>query len=448
MMRSETKTFHYPNGEIQRVQLVQWEDWQQLEFLHPVPTTSAFERFCHIYRRFLVPGCPWVFGQMVLFRLPQTVALPECPVRPHGAITADKLTAAALILKTGLRIVCGKPVFLTDAAEQLWQQLNAQGCVQLVRGKLPFTKIIPVADTTGFLTECAEEAALKVNAGFFIMDSFDCATEFDQVGTPFGLCVKRGEVLSPPLYEREALLVRQDRSVRVETPRLEQLEVEIDGRRYIPGGNAVIYTRPQYKKTPADGMVKLVIVGRTVVAVKPGGSVPVPASGFVLGLKEGGAHCPGAAVRYYGMEDVLFGIQVGNSILKNGKKTGSFLSRFYNIRKLEPVPFPPSLYPMDFEKARAARIALGADAEGRPMLLWAEGAGKLRYVPGQDSCGASLAELGELCAAVGMYNAVNLDGGGSAQILLKNRRALRISDRNSADNSEAERPVPMGLLVR
>ena len=31
MMRAEIKTFHYPNGEIQRVQLVRWEDWQQLD---------------------------------------------------------------------------------------------------------------------------------------------------------------------------------------------------------------------------------------------------------------------------------------------------------------------------------------------------------------------------------------------------------------------------------
>ena len=47
-----------------------------------------------------------------------------------------------------------------------------------------------------------------------------------------------------------------------------------------------------------------------------------------------------------------------------------------------------------------------------------------------------------------MVDAVNLDGGGSAQILVDNRRSLMISDRNAPDASEAERPVPMGLIVR
>ena len=134
--------------------------------------------------------------------------------------------------------------------------------------------------------------------------------------------------------------------------------------------------------------------------------------------------------------------------LKEGVPTEKFLSSFYNIRKLDPVPFPPSLYPMDFDRARAARIALGSNAEGKPMILWAEGAAKFGYVPGQGSCGASLSEMSRLCAQMGMVNAVNLDGGGSAQILLHNRRSLEISDRNRVDHSEAERPVPLALMVR
>jgi hypothetical protein len=175
--------------------------------------------------------------------------------------------------------------------------------------------------------------------------------------------------------------------------------------------------------------------------------VDIPASGFVLCV---GADCgakPGDTVTYRGLEDIRFGLQVGNSIVRDGVPTGQFLSRFYNIRKLEKIPFPPSLYPMDFENARAARMALGADAQGRPLLLWAEGANKLGHVPGQDSCGASLADMARVCCALGMTEAVNLDGGGSAQILLHNRREMHISDRQ-ADGSDAERPVPLGLIVR
>jgi exopolysaccharide biosynthesis protein len=81
------------------------------------------------------------------------------------------------------------------------------------------------------------------------------------------------------------------------------------------------------------------------------------------------------------------------------------------------------------------------------MILWAEGAGKIGYVAGKDSRGASLSDMAELCAEMGMADAVNLDGGGSAQILLDNRRSLMISDRNT-DFTESERPVPMGLIIR
>jgi exopolysaccharide biosynthesis protein len=103
---------------------------------------------------------------------------------------------------------------------------------------------------------------------------------------------------------------------------------------------------------------------------------------------------------------------------------------------------------MNFDKSRAARIALGADSEGKPILLWAEGAAKSGYIPGQGSCGASLKELAELCNLAGMKHAVNLDGGGSAQILLKNQRALQISDRDPQSFAEQERPVPLGLIIK
>ena len=188
------------------------------------------------------------------------------------------------------------------------------------------------------------------------------------------------------------------------------------------------------------------IIGRIVAAVYHG-SAPIPCSGFVLCPLGECTPKPGDAVTYVGLEDVVFGIQVGNSILRDGIKTEKFLSRFFNIKGLQRIAFPPCLYPLDFQNARAARIALGADAAGKPMLLWAEGAAKLGHVPGQDSQGASLSDMADLCARVGMVNAINLDGGGSAQLLLKNQRSLQISDRNT-DFTQSQRPVPLGLILK
>lgn len=446
-MDTQIKTYPYPNGELQRVQVVRLEDWSSLEFLEPPASPRALDRFSGIYRDFLVPAAPWLFGSMILFRLPADLPGDFPFETGKFGTVADPLTAAAAALRSSVKIVSGKPVFRSDKVRAFWQALEQRDCLRIVSGKLPITTIIPLGDLSGYLTEAEPDAALKVNASFFIMDRFDCATVYDHVGAPFGLHVKDGLVLRPPLYHREALLVLQDGSVSVQNLDVRMLDIEIRGQTLTHGKNARIYTRPQAFRSPPGKKQTLVIIGNRIAAVGAG-SLPVPASGFVLCPDVPIAAAAGDTVVYHGLEDVQFGIQVGNSILRDGIPTLEFRSRFYNIRHLQPVPYPPSLYPMDFSRARAARIALGAGTNGKPVLLWAEGAAKFGYVPGKGSCGASLSEIAAICADVGMVNAVNLDGGGSAQILLGNRRALEISDRNAGDHTEAERPVPLALLVR
>lgn len=439
-MESQVKTFTYPNGEIQRAQAVRLESWEALDFLKLSYEDPAFEGFCNIYRRFLVPKCPWLFGNMILFRLPHAVELPK-ESEKYGRVT-DELTAAAMLLKKGVKIRRGKPKFSDEAAKSLYLELEKQGCLQIVSGKLPITTVIPVGSLPGFLSNAEKDARLKINAHFFIMDRFDCATVFDHIGTPIGLCVKDGMVTNPPLYGREALLVKKDGSITVDPLDITDLTIEIGGKVH----TGRIYTRPKRRKTPSDRRRKLTIVGDKVVAVKEQGSAVIPASGFVLSVDESDAK-PGDAVVYRGLEDVTFGLQIGNSILRNGVKTEEFISKFYNIRALQPIPYPPSLYPVVMDKVRAARTAIGADQEGRPMLLWAEGRGKCEYIPGQDSCGATLNELAAICADMGMHTAVNMDGGGSAQILLNDQRSLLICDRHP-DRTEAERAIPIALIVK
>ena len=106
--------------------------------------------------------------------------------------------------------------------------------------------------------------------------------------------------------------------------------------------------------------------------------------------------------------------------------------------------FPPSVYPLDWEKGRAARLGLGS-RDRKPLIVWVEGAKKHSYRRGVDSCGASLAEFAQICVELGVENFVSLDGGGSAQICIDNGRLLRLSDRYPHSGKDAERPVPFGL---
>ena len=446
-MKSEVKVYERANGEILRVQYVQLEDWAKLDFLYPKSNDNALDCFRDIYQNYLVPVCPWVFENMIMFHLPKDVKF-EIPfhTKQYGTVK-DRLTAASVLLQKGVRIVGGKPFFLNRQAKLLWQELESKDCIRIVKGKRPTTKVIPIGAFVGYLSESEKDAALKVNANFFIMDPFDCATIYDQVGMPFGLCVKDGVVQNPPLFRREALLVDENGQVDVKEMDIRQLTIEINGKTYIHGKNATIYTRPESAKTPRVQGEKVVIIGRNVVAVKEKGKAFVPAAGFVLCPYEKSDIPVGAQVTYHGLENISFGIQVGNSVIRAGVKTERFISKFYNIRHLERVAYPPCLYPMDFANGRAARIALGSDREGKPMLFWAEGASKIGYAKGEDSTGASLTEMAEIAEDLEMVWAVNLDGGGSAQILLQNQRFLRISDRNKCDNSDAERLVPLGLIV-
>ena len=90
-MESQIKTYTYPNGDIQRIQVVRPENWDALNFLEFSGSERTLGRFSGIYRDFLVPAAPWLFGNMVLFRLPEDVEI------PMGHYADREIAAAALL---------------------------------------------------------------------------------------------------------------------------------------------------------------------------------------------------------------------------------------------------------------------------------------------------------------------------------------------------------------
>lgn len=445
MIESDILTFNYPNGECQRVQKLVFNNWSQLEFLFPSYSEESFEHLCALYENYIIPKCPWIFGKLILFRIPDDMSVPfPFETERYGAVS-DKLISAAIALRQSVLIIGGRPVFRTKAVREFWSALEKNNCVRVICGYLPNTTVLPVGNWSGFLSECEPDAAVKTNSSFFIMDRFDCASVYDSIGSTIGLLIKDGLVISPPMYMREALIVKKNGRCNIEVPKLTDLTIEINSSP-INNDSSRIYFRPSCRITPRHKGKDIVIIGSKVTAIHNGGNTFVPSSGFVVSVN-GTDAAPGDKVVYRGYEDVSFGIQGGNSAVIEGKKTECFKSPFYNIKRLWSTSYPPSLYPLDYCNDRAPRMAIGCDYTGRPVLVWAEGAGKLSYTPGVDSCGASLSEMADICQNIGLKNALNLDGGGSAQILINNRRSLLISDRNP-DDSEAERAVPVGLMIR
>lgn len=445
-IEQSVKTYTFEDGEIQRVQLAKLPPGFSPDFFHTSFSPDAFNGIIDVLDKFQISRYPFLFGTMVFFHIPEGVEVPAFEgAHNYGKVSDPNIKASVLFKK---RFRNGRFVPANDAEQQFVDKLKAAGTFRVLRGKRSKVVPMPFSEHFDYMSSTEADAKLKVNSNFFIMDSFDCATVYDSVGTPIGLCVKDGRVINPPLYEREAVIVREN-STSVEMPRLTDCTFDIGGKEFIPGINCTVFERPARKITKRCKGTDIVIIGTQVKAVKKGGGTEIPCVGFVLhsDMPEAQSITPETEVIIKGFEDVLFAVQCGNSIMRNGVPAGHFISKYYNIRKLFGVPYPPCFYPLDYDNSRAARIAIGANKCGSICILWAEGAAKIGHEKGKDSRGASLSDMELFCRDFDIVNAINLDGGGSAQLLLKNRRSLMISDRKN-DGSENERAIPLGLIVR
>ena len=442
-IQSEIKIYDFGNGDKLRVQSALLPGWTSLDHVKPLPNPGAFDQVCELYEKFILPKAPYLFGTLIFFSLPEDMDMPF-PFDSGKGEVSGRLEAASIALQRCIK--GGK--FLPGEKEQAFiEKLRERGLFRIIKGIRPLhAKILPISPEMGLLSSIKDDHDMVCNSSFFTMDMFDIGSPYDYIGRPIGLCVKNGVCTYPPLFEREALLVRKDGKIKIEKPKLSDMSFVINGKEYTPGKNAELFERPKKRKAKRKGY-SIAIAGNKVIAVCKDRKMIIPSAGFILKTNEYIA--PGTEVVYKGFEDVLFGIQVGNSIIKDGVPTEGFISYFSNIRNPFKLPIPPSLYPLDFEKARAPRMAIGNNKDGDPVIVWAEGPGKFDDLSkkGDWSCGASLSEMALICRDLGLINAVNLDGGGSAQMIIHGKRSLLISDRHKEDNSEYERSIPIGLSI-
>ncbi len=443
-MRSELHHFTLSKGEHLNVQAVYPEHFSDFRFLCPPFDPQAFHKLCDLYRDFVVPKYSFAFGTLVHFYIPEEIDLPYSSYDKTYGTIFDRTVLCNILFHKYIHLRNDRLFFDDPQVESLFRTLQERQCLRISKGKRHSLSFLPVAKSIGFLGGCKHASRLKVNANFFLMDLFDLGSIYDQLGTPFGLCVGEGKILQPPLFDREVFLVKGGQT-SIGAVSLKQLTVIIDGISYRNGKNAVFLVRPEQRRSPFGGY-DLVVVNERVVACKEGGNCEIPSSGFVIHLNSKiGISDP--IVTYQGLEDISFAIQVGNSAIREGKPTDRFISPFYRLTEFWKASYPPSMYPHNYQADRAPRIVLGADKDEHPMLLWLEGAAKFGHDPQNDSVGASLSETAEICRKLGMYNGIHLDGGGSAQILLEDHRELMISDRHKEDLAENERAIPMALYI-
>ncbi|MDY0290275.1 MAG: phosphodiester glycosidase family protein [Sphaerochaeta sp.] len=438
----------HPNGELQRYQVIEGFDWDKVDFISPGFDKKSISEIARLYNINILPKNPSLYGLIAFFHVPED--LPVDVPREHKDGRSFVANVAASIYlneqaEQGKIRWNGSFVVEDEKASAIITLLEGEGLIETVKGERDDVWFIPIHAKMGFLSQ-QEQAPVLVNSHFFLMDPTDIDSPYCQLGTPYGLALKDGVILLPPLNHRPVLLVDKQGKTLVKQRELTSLAVEIDGVEYVHNKNSVFHFRPEQRQTPNHTGTDIIITEDKVVAIRKGGGTTIPMAGFVISV-ENTLDITDTQVTYHGLEAYSFGVQVGPSMMEEHKMIGSLNCPFYDKKKDE-VPFPSTVYPLPFETARAARIAVGANKEGEAVLIWGEGAGKLRYKPKQDSTGCSLLELAQFCALQEYENILNLDGGGSAQILWEGVRHMQISDRYDPSDLEAERPVPSALRIR
>lgn len=445
-MESRTGMLTHTDGEVQRYELLEGFSWNCLRYRYMHTSAESVGALVRLYTANIIVKNPGLYGTMVFSHVPKGMNVPFERETEAGYFYDDQALTRyhfETMVKSGEINTDGEHLFCHDSEVQnFFSILQKGGLLHIIEGKRSDITYVPICDTFGFLSqETAEHTA--VNSHFFLMDPTDIDSPYDALGTPYGFAVEDGEILQPPLFKREALIVNSQDRAYIGYPGLGETTLHIDGREYHDREDGVtIYTRPEYRITPKEPGSDLVIVNRRIVAVAQGGGIHIPMAGFVLHSDSPVAITEGS-VHYSREDDITFAVQVGPSAVKDGQISGELTCPFYTG---EGTPFPSTVYPLPYESARASRTAIG-EKNGKPVILWLEGASKNGHIPFQESSGSSLLETAVLAGALKIDSMVNMDGGGSAQIHHRGKRNLLIADRDVKTNRVKERPVPLGLVI-
>lgn len=442
-MESIIKTYPLENGKILRAQIVKADRFDRLHFARPAYDPASFEQIVSLYRDHIIKKYGTFFGKIVLYSPEDKDGL----LHSDDPSLFDPLASLTRDFREHIRYQHDEICFTDAQTEKIFRMLEEEKQLFIARGKRKKVSFVPVGKDCGYLSKSFSDIPLAVNSSFFIMDQWDHVSCFDHAGIPLGLMVEEGKILNPPQFDREAFLLKTDGNISIETIHLKDIKVKIGDTVFEHGRNCRFYERPHTHRTP-KGKTDLIVCANRLVGIFPQGGSIVPSGGFIIQPEEE-VHIPEEAqVTYKGLDDVWFGLQVGNSVTIDGIPTERFVSPFYRFYILFANSYPPSLYPLNFKKSRAPRILFGCDKEKHPMFIWIEGAGKVGHIEGEESEGASLAESLMVAKDAGMYNGIHLDGGGSAQLLLNGERSLHLSDRDPVSFSQVERAVPIALIYK
>jgi exopolysaccharide biosynthesis protein len=253
----------------------------------------------------------------------------------------------------------------------------------------------------------------------------------------FGHMKFDGQVIAGPEPKWHGRLAREDtRKMRVP-----QTNHPINGLNRPRSDNELIIFTPEFHRTTLtepNGLELIVRCGQIVEVRDLKGSSPIPANGFVISTS--------GSARDWGLKNLGRGVRVRLDLhlspvetdqAESWKQATSVIGggpQLIKNGRIEITNSAEKILP-SFVSDGHPRTAIARLKSGQVLLLTVDG-----RQPGE-SIGMSLTMLADLLLEFGAVEAINLDGGGSTTMVIRNKLVNKPSD------ATGERPVSDAILV-
>lgn len=344
---------------------------------------------------------------------------------------------------------------------------------------LDYQRDLAAVGAVDYLSDYAfkHQYPLSFNCSFFLLEAADWESKYSLLGDQYGLLISEGKIISPPLYKRSALLKDQDNNWELKKLSLADLELKIQSQNFDLSKFSLnkddkhsLYTRyfgvkavgEALGKTPiAKDKIEIIIINNFVVGIKKGGGVKIPQNAFILSIpiqKLNFDLQKSKKVNYTFKTDsnYITAVQTGPQLVNDYKivlnqKTlakEEFFGRSKTEVRAEFKRVVPTDYAADIDQNRAARMVARINSKNEFCLLAVEAVNKGMALV-DESSGATLLELAEIAQQRDYKYALNLDGGGSANIQYLYGNLIKTADRRGLPGVVYERMVPsLGYLEK
>lgn len=241
---------------------------------------------------------------------------------------------------------------------------------------------------------------------------------FSGAGYPLGLLIQNGQLINAPLYNRTAWGITDDGRMYMSQVSL-KAEMTINGQTYAldgfnrprQSGEVVLYTSAYGKSTGTNQWGKeLVIKNYRVLAINTNDSA----------IPEGGMVISGHSAQYMALfnqvregDPIMVSLRLTPDFLKMGVKEAIGGGPRLVLDGHVSINGQAEQFQSDILSGRAPRTALGITPHNHLLMVVVDGRT-------DTSIGMTLTELANLMIKLGASQAMNLDGGSSSTLVLRN----------------------------